>query len=181
MRLLASDEASASVAQTDGRDIPASPMPLTGAAQKRDLLLPHSFLDNGHSMTVDFESAGDILILRLRGRFATGQDTSYLRSKAEEIKASGKHKVLMDFHDVSYIDSTGIVLKSGGHLDADIIVTATGLQLQALGGAAISLDGAEVKPQCVPASRHQRQPVGPATRRLRSAAAEDAASLRDDK
>ena len=59
-------------------------------------------------MTVDFESAGDILILRLRGRFATGQDTSYLRSKAEEIKASGKHKVLMDFHDVSYIDSTGI-------------------------------------------------------------------------
>ena len=59
-------------------------------------------------MTVDFETAGDILILRLRGRFATGQDTSYLRSKADEIKSSGKHKVLMDFHDVSYIDSTGI-------------------------------------------------------------------------
>ena len=59
-------------------------------------------------MTVDFETAGDILILRLRGRFATGQDTSYLRTKAEEIKSSGKYKVLMDFHDVSYIDSTGI-------------------------------------------------------------------------
>ena len=59
-------------------------------------------------MTVDFETAGDILILRLRGRFATGQDTSYLRTKAEEIKSSGKSKVLMDFRDVSYIDSTGI-------------------------------------------------------------------------
>ncbi|MDP8982363.1 MAG: STAS domain-containing protein [Acidobacteriota bacterium] len=59
-------------------------------------------------MTVDFEYAGDILVLRLRGRFATGQDTSYLRTKAEEIKASGKNKVLMDFSGVSYIDSTGI-------------------------------------------------------------------------
>src|SRR5260370_33354324 len=66
------------------------------------------FLDNKHSMTVDFETAGDILILRLRGRFATGQDTSYLRTKAEEVKSSGKHKGPMDFHDVSYIDSTAI-------------------------------------------------------------------------
>jgi cation diffusion facilitator CzcD-associated flavoprotein CzcO len=48
---------------------------------------------------------------------------------------------------IDHVDATGIALKSGRHLDADIIVTATGLQLQALGGAAISLDGAEVKPQ----------------------------------
>ena len=32
---------------------------------------------------------------------------------------------------------TGIVLKSGERIDADVIVTATGLQLQALGGVAI--------------------------------------------
>jgi cation diffusion facilitator CzcD-associated flavoprotein CzcO len=42
-------------------------------------------------------------------------------------------------------DTGGIALQSGGRLDADIIVTATGLQLQALGGAAISLDGNEIK------------------------------------
>ena len=37
--------------------------------------------------------------------------------------------------------TTGILLQSGEHLDADIIVTATGLKLQMLGGAAVSIDG----------------------------------------
>ena len=37
---------------------------------------------------------------------------------------------------VDHVDATGIVLKSGGRIDADVIVTATGLQLQALGGIA---------------------------------------------
>ena len=38
------------------------------------------------------------------------------------------------------------MLKSGHRIDADVIVTATGLQLQALGGIAVSIDGAEIKP-----------------------------------
>lgn len=57
----------------------------------------------------------------------------------------GRADVVTDHID--HFDETGIVLKSGAHLDADIVVTATGLQLQALGGATISLDGAEIKPQ----------------------------------
>ncbi|MEP7339062.1 MAG: NAD(P)/FAD-dependent oxidoreductase [Acidobacteriota bacterium] len=36
---------------------------------------------------------------------------------------------------------TGIKLKSGEHLDADIIVTATGLTLLALGGISLTVDG----------------------------------------
>jgi cation diffusion facilitator CzcD-associated flavoprotein CzcO len=36
---------------------------------------------------------------------------------------------------------TGIKLKSGEHLDADIIVTATGLNLVSLGGIALTVDG----------------------------------------
>lgn len=47
---------------------------------------------------------------------------------------------------IDHFDATGISLQSGAHLDADIIVTATGLQLQALGGVRISLDGTEIKP-----------------------------------
>ncbi|ORW08821.1 flavin-containing monooxygenase [Mycolicibacter longobardus] len=47
---------------------------------------------------------------------------------------------------IDHFDATGIVLQSGARLDADIIVTATGLQLQALGGVRISLDGTEIKP-----------------------------------
>jgi cation diffusion facilitator CzcD-associated flavoprotein CzcO len=45
---------------------------------------------------------------------------------------------------IDHVDRTGIALKSGEHLDADIIVTATGLQLQALGGTTISIDGTEI-------------------------------------
>jgi cation diffusion facilitator CzcD-associated flavoprotein CzcO len=48
---------------------------------------------------------------------------------------------------IAHFDASGIVLKSGRRLDADIIVTATGLNLLALGGVRISIDGAELKPQ----------------------------------
>ena len=57
----------------------------------------------------------------------------------------GRAEVVTDAID--HIDASGIVLKSGSRVDADVIVTATGLQLQALGGVAVSIDGAEIKPQ----------------------------------
>ena len=45
---------------------------------------------------------------------------------------------------ISHFTQTGITLKSGQHLEADIIVTATGLKLQMLGGAKIYIDGEAV-------------------------------------
>ncbi len=59
-------------------------------------------------MLVEFEFRGDICVLRLQGRFATGQDSLYLHTKAEELKNSGCAKILVDFGDVDYVDSTGI-------------------------------------------------------------------------
>jgi anti-sigma B factor antagonist len=59
-------------------------------------------------MLVDFEYRGDICVLRLHGRFATGQDSLYLHNKAEELKSSGCLKILVDFANVDYVDSTGI-------------------------------------------------------------------------
>jgi cation diffusion facilitator CzcD-associated flavoprotein CzcO len=47
---------------------------------------------------------------------------------------------------IDHVDADGIVLTSGERVDADVIVTATGLQLQALGGMSVSIDGAEIKP-----------------------------------
>jgi cation diffusion facilitator CzcD-associated flavoprotein CzcO len=47
---------------------------------------------------------------------------------------------------IDHFDVTGIALKSGEHLDTDIVVTATGINMLALGGIAISIDGAEIKP-----------------------------------
>ncbi len=59
--------------------------------------------------------------------------------------SAGRAEVVTDH--VDRFDATGIALKSGGHIDADIVVAATGLQLQALGGVSLFIDGAEIKPQ----------------------------------
>lgn len=55
---------------------------------------------------------------------------------------SGRVEVVTD--RIARIEAAGIRLESGGFLPADIIVKATGLSLQMLGGAGISVDGREV-------------------------------------
>ena len=59
-------------------------------------------------MLIQLERDNDICILRLNGRFAPGVDAAYLRTKAEEIKATGLRKMLVDFTAVPYLDSIGI-------------------------------------------------------------------------
>lgn len=54
----------------------------------------------------------------------------------------GKASVVTDHIDS--FDATGIKLKSGKHLDADVIVTATGLRLAVAGKIAVSVDGKPV-------------------------------------
>jgi len=59
----------------------------------------------------------------------------------ESIK-SGKANVVTD--QIERFDATGIQLESGDHLDADIIVTATGLQLVTVGDMDFIVDGKQV-------------------------------------
>ena len=59
----------------------------------------------------------------------------------EAIKA-GKANIVTDH--IEKFDKTGITLKSGQHIEADIIVTATGLKLAVAGKIAIAVDGAPV-------------------------------------
>ncbi|MCB0032811.1 MAG: NAD(P)/FAD-dependent oxidoreductase [Anaerolineales bacterium] len=56
-----------------------------------------------------------------------------------EVIRSGKASVVTD--EIDTFTEQGILLKSGETLKADIIVTATGLNMVALGGAEILLDG----------------------------------------
>ena len=58
---------------------------------------------------------------------------------------AGRAEVVTD--RIAEIEEDGIRLESGRRLDADIIVKATGLRLQMMGGAALSIDG---QPQSVP-------------------------------
>ena len=46
---------------------------------------------------------------------------------------------------IESFNATGIRLKSGKQLDADMIVTATGLDMQLMGGAKLSIDGVPVE------------------------------------
>jgi cation diffusion facilitator CzcD-associated flavoprotein CzcO len=54
----------------------------------------------------------------------------------------GRASVVTDHVDA--FTASGIRLRSGAHLDADVVVTATGLTLRLLGGVALAVDGAPV-------------------------------------
>ena len=56
-----------------------------------------------------------------------------------KVLRSGKADVVTEH--IQTFTETGIRLKSGQELEADIIITATGLQLQALGGMELKVDG----------------------------------------
>ena len=61
------------------------------------------------------------------------------RRRSVRRAGSGEASVVTD--EIETFTETGILLKSGRHLEADIIVTATGLNLQMLGGMQLSVDG----------------------------------------
>ncbi|MDG0979914.1 MAG: NAD(P)/FAD-dependent oxidoreductase [Halieaceae bacterium] len=52
---------------------------------------------------------------------------------------SGKADIVTD--TIAQFDETGIALNSGAHLNADVIISATGLELLFLGGIEITIDG----------------------------------------
>ena len=55
---------------------------------------------------------------------------------------SGRASVVTDH--IERFTESGLLLKSGTRLDADVIVTATGLNLEVLGGVRLTVDGAEI-------------------------------------
>ncbi len=61
-----------------------------------------------------------------------------------DVLRDGSASVVTDHID--HFTPTGIQLESGDHLEADIIVSATGLDLVVCGGAEIVVDGARVNP-----------------------------------
>ncbi|WP_418057609.1 flavin-containing monooxygenase [Pimelobacter simplex] len=65
--------------------------------------------------------------------------------RGDLFKALRRHTVDMVTDRIARFTDKGILLESGQELEADIIVTATGLNLQVFGGATLAVDGAEVK------------------------------------
>jgi len=55
-----------------------------------------------------------------------------------------KKKASVVTDEIASFTESGVALKSGGTLDADLVVTATGLELKVLGGVQLSVDGKPV-------------------------------------
>jgi len=60
-----------------------------------------------------------------------------------EAIGAGKASVVTD--RIETFTETGIALQSGAELDADLVITATGLELLAVGGVRVEVDGGEVE------------------------------------
>jgi cation diffusion facilitator CzcD-associated flavoprotein CzcO len=65
---------------------------------------------------------------------------------ADLFRAIRRRQVSVVTDEIEAFTETGIRLKSGTELEADLIVTATGLVLQLLGGMTLSVDGKTVNP-----------------------------------
>jgi anti-anti-sigma factor len=62
--------------------------------------------------------ADDIVIVSLSGKFLAGSDGPYLRQKVKDFIDAGTRKLIIDFSDVPYIDSTGLGFLAGARVTA---------------------------------------------------------------
>lgn len=74
---------------------------------------------------VDWDD-GDVAVITLIGRITLGQGTERLREAIKEVMTRGRTKVLLNFDEVLYMDSTGL----GELVDARRRVIAAGGQLK---------------------------------------------------
>ncbi len=59
-------------------------------------------------------------------------------------KAINEKRASVVTNEIDRFTNKGVMLKDGSELEADIVVTATGLNLQVLGGMEVSVDGREI-------------------------------------
>ena len=69
-------------------------------------------------MRITARFADDIVIVSLSGKFLAGSDGPYLRQKVKDFIDAGTRKLILDFSDVPYIDSTGLGFLAGARVTA---------------------------------------------------------------
>ena len=70
-------------------------------------------------LSIQTREKSGVVVLELSGRIVAGEECESLRRKTKELLASNQTKILQNFKDVAYIDSTGI-----GALVEAVILTA---------------------------------------------------------
>jgi anti-sigma B factor antagonist len=61
----------------------------------------------------------DVAIVSLSGKFLAGSDGPYLRQKVKDLIDAGTLKLMIDFGDVPYIDSTGLGFLAGSRVTVE--------------------------------------------------------------
>lgn len=54
------------------------------------------------------KSAGNVLVLDIRGQITLGEETGALREKVKQLVAAGHTRIILDLAEVNYIDSAGL-------------------------------------------------------------------------
>ena len=67
-------------------------------------------------MRIALRFKDDVAIVSLSGKFLAGSDGPYLRQKVKDLIDAGTLKLLIDFDDVPYIDSTGLGFLAGARV-----------------------------------------------------------------
>lgn len=77
------------------------------------------------SCSAEVRLVGPIAVVDLSGRITLGEGSGTVRSTIKDLIAQGKHEILLNLGDVSYIDSAGLgelvgayasVTSQGGHI-----------------------------------------------------------------
>jgi len=79
-------------------------------------------------MKIDTRTVGDVHILDCSGKITLGEGTMAVRNTVREILKKGGKKIVLNLHDVNYIDSSGI----GELVSCYTTVTNQGGQLKLL-------------------------------------------------
>jgi cation diffusion facilitator CzcD-associated flavoprotein CzcO len=85
-------------------------------------------------------------IRNLTPDYMPGQQRICRVTDGDMFKSIRAGKLDLVTEEIDHFDKSGICLASGRRLEADIVITATGLVMQALGGAAYEVDGQEIDP-----------------------------------
>ena len=69
-------------------------------------------------MRIEVRFKNDVAIMSLSGKFLAGSDGPFLRQKVKDLIDAGTRKLIIDFTDVPYIDSTGLGFLAGSRVTA---------------------------------------------------------------
>ena len=69
-------------------------------------------------MRIEVRFKDDVAIMSLSGKFLAGSDGPFLRQKVKDLIDAGTRKLVIDFSEVPYIDSTGLGFLAGSRVTA---------------------------------------------------------------